>query len=79
MVQVREQTYVNAQGDADLSEWISQLSVSLAEDDVSRVTDACELVRLAGEKPAVDTTDWAQTSDCFLAGLDIAHLLADYT
>ncbi len=77
MVQVREQSYVNAQGDADLSEWISQLSVSLSDDESKHINDACELVRLSGEQAPLDTSDWARNSDCFLAGLDIAHLLAD--
>ena len=77
MVQVREHSYVNAAGDADLNRWISQLSVSPTETEVVRIIEACELVRAAGQNPSNEITDWARKSDCFLAGLDIAHLLAD--
>ncbi|MBE9540407.1 MAG: GTP diphosphokinase [Proteobacteria bacterium] len=77
MVQVREQSYVNEAGDADLSRWISQLSVSLSDTESQRIIAACELVRAAGNNASNEFADWAQRSDCFLAGLDIAHLLAD--
>ena len=77
MVQVREHSYVNAAGDADLNRWISQLSISPTQEEVVRIIEACELVRAAGQNPSNETTDWARQSDCFLAGLDIAHLLAD--
>ena len=77
MVQVREQSYVNDAGDADLSRWISQLSVSLDEAEVQQVIAACDTVRSARDIIPQDTSDWAAKSDCFLAGLDIAYLLAD--
>ncbi len=77
MVQVREHTYVNDAGDADLNRWITQLSISPSDEDTARIIEACELVRVAGKKPSNDISDWARSSDCFLAGLDIAHLLAD--
>ncbi len=77
MVQVREQSYVNDAGDADLSRWISQLSVNLDEAEVERIIAACDTVRSARDIIPKDTSDWAAESDCFLAGLDIAHLLAD--
>ncbi len=77
MVQVREQSYVDDAGDADLSLWISQLSVTLNEAETQRIITACELVRSVGSIKSNDSVDWARQSDCFLAGLDIAHLLAD--
>ena len=77
MVQVRKQSYVNDAGDADLNRWIAQLSISLDEGDVARITEAYGLVQNAGKKQSNALTDWAQESDCLLAGLDIAHLLAD--
>lgn len=77
MVQVRKQSYVNDAGDADLNRWIAQLSISLEEGDVARITEAYGLVQNAGKKQSNALTDWAQESDCLLAGLDIAHLLAD--
>jgi len=77
MVQVREQSYVDDAGDADLSRWISQLTVTLNEVQQERIIAACEVVRAAKGSAGNDVADWAQRSDCFLAGLDIAHLLAD--
>jgi GTP pyrophosphokinase len=77
VVQVREHSYVNAAGDADLNRWIAQLSISPTEEEIVRIIEACELVRAAGQNPSNEIADWAQQSDCFLAGLDIAHLLAD--
>ena len=77
MVQVREQSYVNDAGEADVNRWIAQLSIRLNEEEVTRVTEACELVRVAGKRPPRELSDWAQQSDCFMAGLDTAQLLAD--
>jgi len=77
MVQVREQSYVDDAGDADLTRWISQLAVTPTEAEAQRIIAACELVRSVGNIKSNDSADWARQSDCFLAGLDIAHLLAD--
>ena len=77
MVQVREQTYINDSGDANLNTWISQLAVSLDDGEVERLIEACELALRANETAPNNTSDWAQTSDCFISGLDIAQLLAD--
>lgn len=77
MVQVREQSFVNAAGDADLSRWISQLSVTLDEADTARIIEACQLVLAAKDNQPNLIADWASESDCFMAGLDTAHLLAD--
>jgi len=77
MVQVRQQTLVDAQGSIDLGRWLAQLPLVLEEDNQRRLLDACELARQAEQQSAVDTGDWARTSNCFLAGLDIALILAD--
>ncbi len=39
--------------------------------------DACQLVQQAQQQPAGDAGDWARESNCFIAGLDIAIILAD--
>ena len=77
MVQVRKHSYINDAGDADLNTWISQLAVSLDDTEVARLIEACELALHANETASNNIADWAQTSDCFISGLDIAQLLAD--
>ncbi len=76
MVQVRQQTLVDAHGEIDLEQWLTRLPLVLEEDDRHRLLEACELARQVQQQPA-DTGDWAQESNCFIAGLDIALILAD--
>tara|TARA_B110000503_G_scaffold10172_1_gene13684 strand:- start:1864 stop:4092 length:2229 start_codon:yes stop_codon:yes gene_type:complete len=77
MVQVRQQTLLDEQGAIDLIQWLEQLPLVFDNDDRARLLHACELVRLAQQKPAVDTGDWAWESNCLIAGLDITIILAD--
>jgi GTP pyrophosphokinase len=77
MVQVRQQTLLDEQGVIDLIQWLEQLPLVLENDDRARLLQACELVRLAQQKPAADVGDWARESNCLIAGLDIAIILAD--
>jgi GTP pyrophosphokinase len=77
MVRVREHSYVDEFGDADLSRWVTQLPMTLNDADAARLSLACETVRTVGAPRSNELADWAQRSDCFLAGLDIATLLAD--
>jgi GTP pyrophosphokinase len=77
MVRVREHSYVDEFGDADLSRWVTQLPITLNDVDAARLSLACEIVRTVGASRSNELADWAQKSDCFLAGLDIATLLAD--
>ncbi len=77
MVQVRQQTRVDAQGAIDLEHWLTQLPLVLEDDNRHRLLSAGELVRHAQQQPAEDTQDWARESNCFIAGLDIALILAD--
>jgi GTP pyrophosphokinase len=77
LVQVREQSHRNATGEVDLRRWLAQLPVTFEEPDVQRLLSAAELSRAAMAHEACDTQDWAQESDCFVAGLDIAQILAE--
>lgn len=77
MVQVRQQTLIDAQGAIDLDRWLEQLPLVLQSDDRTRLLLACELVRQAQLLPAEDAGDWARESNCLVAGLDITIILAD--
>ena len=77
MVQVRPQAVVDAEGVVDLERWIVQLPLDLRENDRSQLMAAINLVKLAQQHPGIDAGDWALESDCFVAGLDIALILAD--
>jgi GTP pyrophosphokinase len=77
MVQVREQSHVNAAGDIDLECWLRQLPLALDDIDVSRLLAACSMARQAQQQPGQDTGDWARDANCFIAGLDIALILAE--
>ena len=77
MVQVRHQTVIDAQGVIDLDRWLTQLPLTLEEEDRCRLLQACDLVQQAQRQPAQDTGDWARDSHCLVAGLDITIILAD--
>ncbi len=78
MVQVRKQLPQTAQAeDIDLPEWVAHLATSLDEEDSGILLRACQRVQQLGETEGVDTQDWASESDCFVAGLDIALILAE--
>jgi len=77
MVQVRQQTLVDAQGGIDIDQWLGQLPLVLDETDRQRLLEACHLVQWAQQQPAKDVGDWAREPNCLSAGLDIAFILAD--
>ena len=77
MVQVRQQTLIDAQGVIDLDRWLMQLPMVLQDEDQQRLLDGCLLVQQAQQQLAEDVGDWARESNCFIAGLDIAIILAD--
>lgn len=77
MVQVRDQSHLNAAGDIDLDRWLQQLPVAFDEADSARLVKACHMARDAGQRRGSDTGDWARETDCFAAGLEIALILAE--
>ncbi len=77
MVQVRQQTLIDAQGAIDLDRWLMQLPMVLEDEDRQRLLDGCLLVQQAQQQLAEDVGDWARESNCLIAGLDIAIILAD--
>ena len=77
MVQVRQTFEYTRDGDIDLRHWLQQLPLPLDEADEQRVLAACERARDASALPGIDCTDWATQSNCLLAGLEIAQILAD--
>jgi GTP pyrophosphokinase len=77
MVQVRQQTLIDAGGGIDLEQWLGQLSLVLDDQARHRLLEACQMVQQAQLLPAVDVGDWARESNCLIAGLDIALVLAD--
>lgn len=77
MVQIRQQSHVNDAGDIDLERWLEQLPVALDELDRSRLLEACHLALYVKNNTGLDLPDWSRQSDCFVAGLDMAQILAD--
>ena len=77
MVQVRPQPAVDAEGVIDLQLWISYLPLDLCEKDRSRLLAVVHQVQMAQQLSGTDPGDWAPDSHCFIAGLDIALILAD--
>lgn len=77
MVQVRKQLSRSPKGEVDLEDWVEHLSMNLLPGDSDVVLQACRLARQAALKPGIDALDWAEESDCFGAGLDIALILAE--
>ena len=77
MVQVRQTFEYTPNGDIDLGHWLQQLPLPLDEAEEQRVLAACEWAREAYARPGIDGADWATQSNCFLAGLEIAQILAD--
>jgi GTP pyrophosphokinase len=77
VVQVRQTFEYTRDGDIDLRHWLQQLPLPLDEADEQRVLAACERARDASALPGIDSTDWATQSNCLLAGLEIAQILAD--
>jgi len=78
MVQVRRHSHAHTHGDTiDLPSWVSALPVEMPPEDREKLVRAFEWVRGSRARPGTDTQDWAQESDCFLAGLDIVVILAE--
>jgi GTP pyrophosphokinase len=77
MVQVRQQTLIDAQGGIDFDQWLGQLPLVLDETGRQRLLEACHLAQWAQQQPAEDVADWAREPNCLIAGLDIALILAD--
>jgi len=77
VVQVREQLYLDASGEIDLERWLSQLPVHLHPEESEPVVQAVRLAQEARDNPGQDAGDWSLESNCFLAGLETAQILAD--
>ena len=77
MVQVRQQTLIDAQGAIDLDRWLMQMPMVLEDQDQRRLLDGVLLLQQAQQQLAEDVGDWARESNCVIAGLDIAIILAD--
>lgn len=77
MVRVRDQSHLGTAGDIDLEQWLLHLPVALSPVDSGRLLDACRMAQEALQAPGVDSGDWALESNCLVAGLDTALILAE--
>jgi GTP pyrophosphokinase len=77
MVQVRQQSHISDSGDIDLERWLAQLPAEFSELELGRLRDASAVAYDAKNREGLDLSDWSAAPDCFLAGLDIAQILAD--
>lgn len=77
MVQVRDQFHVSADGQVDVSSWLAHIPLALESADRERLADAAQMASEARERPGVDASDWSAHSDCLLAGVETAQILAE--
>ena len=77
MVQVRDQYYVDADGQVDVSGWLKRMPLALDTADRARVAEAAQMATEARERPGADLNDWSANSDCLLAGVETAQILAE--
>ncbi|MCB1700699.1 MAG: GTP diphosphokinase [Pseudomonadales bacterium] len=77
MVQVRDQSHLGPAGDIDLDQWLRQLPAVHSSLESSRLLAACKMAQGALQVRGIDSGDWARESDCFVAGLDMALILAE--
>ena len=77
MVQVRDQYHVDSDGQVDLSRWLTHMPLTLDSADRERVADAAQMASEARDRPGIDATDWSAHSDCLLAGVETAQILAE--
>ncbi len=77
MVQVRDQVWIGADGHADVDAWLAQLPLALEPADGERVAAAAHSVADAVGKSGRDLADWCSDSNCLLAGLETAQILAE--
>ncbi|MEH6586449.1 MAG: GTP diphosphokinase [Halioglobus sp.] len=78
MVQVRQQSHHEAdRHKVDLSIWLASLPMETEPGEREQLLATAELVRELSEGPGEDQSDWAVKSDCFIAGLDVALILAE--
>lgn len=77
MVQVRDQSHLGPGGNIDLGQWLRSLPIAHSEIETSRLLAACEMAQEASHARGVDSGDWAVEANCFVAGLDIALILAE--
>ena len=77
MVQVRDQFQLGPAGEIDLEQWLARLPGNYSEIETSRLLQACHMAQDALVARGVDSGDWAVEANCFLAGLDIALILAE--
>ena len=77
MVQVRQTPDLDATGDIDLQRWVSGLPHAMSSQERARALDACQFSRDLLAHDGQDTPDWALQRNSFIAGLEIAQILAD--
>jgi GTP pyrophosphokinase len=77
VVQVRDQAWIGADGHADVDAWLAQLPLALEPADGERVAAAAHSAADAVGRPGLDLADWCTDSNCLLAGLETAQILAE--
>ncbi|MCR9104037.1 MAG: GTP diphosphokinase [Gammaproteobacteria bacterium] len=77
MVQVRQSPDLDASGDIDVQRWVAALPHESVPEGRARLLQACEFARALLSNEGQDTPDWAVERNSFIAGLEIAQILAD--
>jgi GTP pyrophosphokinase len=76
-MQVREQSYLLPGGDVDLNRWLASLPQAPVGAERERLLAGCELLRRTQQTIPKQSGDALLETNVFLAGLDIAWILAE--
>jgi GTP pyrophosphokinase len=77
MVKTRVGVTADGQGRVDLQTWLESVPAHLDGPAKQELQRACELAADARERDGSVGDDWARDSDCYVAGLEMAQILAD--
>ncbi|MCZ6829907.1 MAG: GTP diphosphokinase [Gammaproteobacteria bacterium] len=77
MVKTRAGVTADQEGRVDLQTWLENVPAHLDSSAQADLHRACELAAAAREKAGSVGEEWARDSDCYVAGLEIAQILAD--
>lgn len=76
-MQVREQSHITPDGEVDLDRWLSALPITLNGEERQRLLGCCYLARRAQLTAHKPEGEHLLETDVFLAGLEIAYILAE--
>jgi GTP pyrophosphokinase len=77
VVKVRSDLATGIDGEFLADTWVDGLSIKLEQADRQLLKQACELARQCLDSPGTIVDDWSDTSNSFMAGIDMVQILLD--